>query len=216
MALNKDINRMVILILIGVFISLWVMINAGFFLQAAIIYIVMGIVSIFFAFSWNKFGRKTQPIGIDANFIQDFLIGGVIGVAYIFLGSIAPFIGAIGIPNVQSIVDTVGRFLIIVLLAPIFEEIFFRIFVLDFLDEKAVDFPFLFSAIITGILFAVFHAAAYGGSLEAAQGSFIIAALVGVLFAYERKWTNSVITPIATHMVLNLFIGFIKLSVIAR
>lgn len=157
--------------------------------------------------------KKTSSIlGIDKNFIADSFKGLLIGLVIVFLGKIFSFVGAIGIPlNLAIGLDDLGRILVIGFIAPVVEEIFFRQFVLSFFDDKLeknfnIKIPFIFSAIITGVIFAIFHLAAYGGSLSAAGGSFFSASLIGVLFAYQVKWFKSIIPSIITHMVLNLSI----------
>lgn len=150
-------------------------------------------------------------LGIDKNFIFDFFIGIIIGIVILVLGSLVGFIGVIGIPlNLAISLDDLGKFLIIVAIAPLAEEIFFRQFFLSFLHDKLKNFglnvPFFLAAIGSGIVFSLFHLAAYGNSLEAAGGSFFSAALMGVVFAYEVKIFKSVLPAIMTHLVLNLSI----------
>jgi len=155
---------------------------------------------------------KTQDIlGIDKNFIFDFFIGLLIGGVIIFLGKIFTFVGTIGIPlNLAISLSDLGRFIVIVLIAPITEEIFFRQFVLSFLDDKLENFgikvPFFFAAVGSAIVFSLFHLLSYGGSLQAAGGSFLSAALMGMVFAYEVKIFKSVLPAIMTHMALNFAI----------
>jgi len=149
--------------------------------------------------------------GIDSNFITDAIIGASVAGGLILLSFISPFISTIGIPSIsQSVSGELGRWLIVVLVASIAEEIFFREFILDFFDNKlkafGLNLPFFLAAIISSILFSLFHFVAYNSSLSAAGGSFISAALAGMVFAYSKKWTNSVITPIVAHMVLNFYI----------
>ncbi len=93
-----------------------------------------------------------MPIyGVDKNYIQDALYGLGIAVAFILAGKIFPFIGAIGIPTVAtSVAGNLGRFIIIVIVAAVSEEIFFREFLLDFFDEKlkayGLDLPYFVAA----------------------------------------------------------------------
>jgi membrane protease YdiL (CAAX protease family) len=155
--------------------------------------------------------KTEQILGIDKNFIIDSLWGIGIGILIIVLGEIFAFIGTIGIPlNLVITLDELGQFIVIVAIAPIAEEIFFRQFVLSFFDDKIENFgvkvPFFLSAILTGIIFSIFHIAAYGGSLAAAGGSFFSAAFMGVVFAYEVKVFKSVLPAILTHAVVNFAI----------
>ena len=151
-------------------------------------------------------------LGIDSNYLKDFFIGILIGILIIMLGNVFKFVGVIGIPlNLTITLDDLGKFLIIVGVAPIVEEIFFRQFVLSFFDDKIeknfkIKTPFFVASILTAIVFSLFHLSAYGGSLQGAGGSFFSAFLMGLVFAYEVKWFKSVLPSIMTHMVLNLWI----------
>ena len=162
---------------------------------------------------------STQKIlGIDRNFLADFMYGIFIGIAIIILGKIFTFVGAIGIPlNLTISLDDLGRFLIICIVAPITEEIFFRQFVLSFFDDKLENFGikvnFFFAAVFSAVIFSLFHLLAYGGSLQSAGGSFFSAALMGLVFAYEVKIFKSVLPSILTHSVINISI-LLSLSVI--
>lgn len=210
----KSRNRAALLVVGAIFTSIWVMINAGQFVTAALIYIVVGLVSVFFYRQWDSFGKKGGLVGIDKNWVVDGIIGIGAALGLIFLSTLSPFIGTIGIPNVQSLSGTIGRFLIIVIAAPIMEELLFRDFILDYFDNKLVNAPFFIAAVISSVLFALFHLVAYGDSLSAAQGSFITAGLAGLGFAYLRKFTNSNMANITAHMALNIWIGFYQLAVV--
>lgn len=151
--------------------------------------------------------EKIGLVGIDKNWIFDGFIGLVaLGVIYL-LRFLFPFFGVIGIPSLPaSLVGDLGRALIIIICAPIFEEILFREFLLDFFDNKLFDAPFFVAALISSTLFALFHLAAYNSSLQAMQGSFFTAGFMGMVFAYIRKYTNSNMGNIVLHMGLNLII----------
>ena len=158
---------------------------------------------------------ENKLVGIDKDILKDGLIGIIIGIGIIFLGKLSPAIGAIGIPNVQSIAGATAKFIIIVLLAPIFEELFFRDVVLDFFDSKVKRIiPYFLAALISSALFSIFHLFAYGESLSAVSGSFFTAFLMGMVFAYVRKFTNSNMGNITLHMVLNYWIGFGQLAIV--
>lgn len=207
-------DRAKILGVIAAFITMFVLINAREFILSAIIYLVIFVVSLQLYNQWDTFGKKGNLAGIDENWIQDAFIGLLIGGGIIGLGQIIPAIATLGIPNVQSVASEVGRFLIIVVSAPIFEELLFRDFMLDFVNKKLGNVPFFFAALITSAMFSVFHAVAYGDSLSAVSASFITAAVMGMVFSYMRLYQDSVIGPIVTHMVLNAFTAFISLAVI--
>jgi membrane protease YdiL (CAAX protease family) len=162
---------------------------------------------------WNKFGNLSDIEGLDDNWGINALIGLGFGILTIIVGHFVSFIGAIGIPSVQSIAGTVGRFLIIVPTAAIFEEVFFRDFLQDLLESKIGLNKYLTIGIVS-VAFSLFHLAAYGNSLSAAGGSFISAAIMGFVFGIVTEKRNSLASSIAYHATLNAWIGFVKLSVI--
>jgi membrane protease YdiL (CAAX protease family) len=206
-------KRISILLVFAFFLSTFVLINAQEFVMAAFIYIIMGGLSLFLYGQWGRLGKLGDLEGIDDNFVKDGLVGLFLGIGTIILGSFIGFIGAIGIPPVQSIAGTLGRFIIIVPVASIFEEVFFRDLEMDFLDSK-LKLPKWISLIIMGISFSLFHLAAYGESLRAASGSFTSAAIMGVVFGIVTEKQNSLAGSIVYHMVLNAYIGFISAAII--
>ena len=52
---RKNHNRTITILVFGMLIASWVMINANEFLLPAFLYIVLGIISVFLYFVWNKF-----------------------------------------------------------------------------------------------------------------------------------------------------------------
>lgn len=214
MSEQKDRRNRATILLVGViFLSLWVLINAGEFFTAGLIYVLMPVVSIFLYRQWEYFGRKGKLIGIDKYWGRKYLYGILTGIGLILFGEFTS-IGSIGIPNVQSVASVVGKFLIIVGIAGPSEELLFRDLMMDFFDEKFLDMPYFLAAIIINVLFAFYHLSAYGGSISATSASFYTAFLAGMLFSYERKWFNSNATNIATHQTLNFWIGYVKLAVV--
>lgn len=211
---EKSRSRASILIVGVLFATAFVLINAQEFLLSAFIYIVIAVMSLVLYKQWSGFGRSGNLVGIDKNFFQDFFVGAGLGVGTIILSNFIPTIGALGIPNVQSISGTIGRFVIIAISAPVFEEIFFRDFMLDFFDEKFRDMPFIVANVIVAVLFALYHLVAYGESLSDASGSFFTAGLMGFIFGIVRLKQNSVAGAIAFHATLNIYLGFVSLAVI--
>lgn len=53
---KKNYNRAVLVLILGIFIALWVMINANTFLTSSFLYITIGVIGIFFYWAWDKFG----------------------------------------------------------------------------------------------------------------------------------------------------------------
>lgn len=51
---RKNYNRAMIILVIGIILALWTMINANTYITASIMYIVIGIVCLFFYNFWDK------------------------------------------------------------------------------------------------------------------------------------------------------------------
>ena len=154
---------------------------------------------------------KITTVGIDKDTGKDFGIGVVVAVAFLVLGALFGIIGAIGIPLVPaSIAGDIGRWIIIVIVASIFETVFFFEFVLDFFDNKlknlGFEVPFIVASILTACGFALFHFIAYSGSLSAAGGSFISAGVIAFGWCYLRKGTKSLLPVMVSHAILNAWI----------
>lgn len=211
--INKEKTRIINVIVFGLFLLAFVAVNAQQYVAGAIAYAFVGILTIFLYNQWGTFGSRSDLEGVDDNFMKDSLIGVGLGIGTLFLGAFVPFIGAIGIPPVASIAGIVGRFIVIVPGAAIFEETFFRGVVMDFFDSKLKVNKYV-AIIITAIFFSLFHLVAYGQNLRATGGSFFSAALMGFIFGIVSEKQNSLIGSIFYHATLNAYIGFVKLAVI--
>ncbi|MBU0893871.1 MAG: CPBP family intramembrane metalloprotease [Nanoarchaeota archaeon] len=203
------------LLVLGLFLAVFVLVNAQELVWGAFIYIVIGMVSIFLYSQWGKIGSKSDLEGIGDNFFRNMFIGFGLGIGMVILGSIFSFV-AIGIPSVpQSLASTTGRFIVICILAPLFETIFFMGFFMDLLNSK-FGLPKWLSIIISGLVFSSYHLLAYSsnGSISATLGSFVSAWFMGMLFCLVTEKTHSMIPALFFHIVLNIWIGFVVLSVI--
>lgn len=155
---------------------------------------------------------KQELVGIDKDVGRDTIWGIGIGALIIFAGFLIPGIGAIGIPSLpQSLSGPTARFIVIVVLASIFETFFFFDIALSFFKDKLKKFglklPFFMVAVITSVLFSFFHLSAYG-NFATSSGAFFTAFIVGMVFSYQRQIFKSNIPGIFTHAVLNWWIGF--------
>lgn len=54
---TKEVNRAIIVLVAGLIATSWVMVNAGTLISSALIFIVLGIISIFLLFNWDKIRR---------------------------------------------------------------------------------------------------------------------------------------------------------------
>ena len=155
---------------------------------------------------------KRKIVGIDKNFGQDFLYGVLLFIVILVLNLLIPGFGVIGVPSVQSISSEIGRGIVIIGLAPIFETFFFFGIIL-FLFYDKFKLPFLVSAILSSITFMIFHISAYG-TFASASGSFITAGIMGMVFAYQTKITNSLLPATVTHALLNLYIAYLSIAIV--
>lgn len=210
---EKTKDRISILLVITSFLTIFVLVNAQQLIWGAIAYLIIAGFCLFLYSQWGNFGKISDLEGLDDNWVMNGAIGFGLGIATIIAGQFIGFIGAIGIPPVQSIAGTIGRFLIVVPIASIFEEVFFRDFLMDLLNSK-IGLNRYVSIFITACGFSVFHLAAYGDSLAAAGGSFFSAALMGFVFGLVTESRNSLASSITYHATLNSWIGFIKLNII--
>ena len=211
--MDKDSKKRVVFILIGMlFLLIYFLVNAQEYTFSFLVYIVIGTLSFLFYVNYEKIGFFKDLEGINQNWKKDSLLGIGLGVGTIILGGIFNFIGVIGIPPVQSIAGVLGRFVIIVPTASIFESVFFHDFLHDFLYSLGINK--FFALILVGLGFALFHFTVYGASLKATGGSYFSAGLMGFVFGVVTEWRNSLATTITYHGTLNTWIGFIKLNVV--
>jgi len=207
-------TRIFVLIVLVSSVLIWVLINAQQLVYAVLIYLVISAFCIFLYSQWGKFGKINDLEGLDDKWIINALLGFGFGLATIFLGKFVSFIGVIGIPaNLAVNLGAIGRFVIIVLAAPIIEEVFFRDFLQDLFQSKA-GLNKYFSIVIVAVAFSLTHLLVYGQSLQNAGGSFFSAGLMGFIFGLVTEWRNSLSASITYHLTLNLYLGFIVLAVI--
>jgi len=148
-------------------------------------------------------------VGIDSNWVFDLFLGMILAIAIFVLGRIFGIIAVIGLPSIpQSVAVTLaGVFIIKVVAASVFETVLFQDIILDFFDSK-LKLPFLVAAIISSLLFMLFHLTAYE-SVGAGASSYFLVFLWGMIFCYLRRYTNSIISVIGAHGMLNFIIEFI-------
>ena len=217
----EEHKRAIILAIIGIILSSWVMFNEQLFFTSAIMLIVFLFVSIFFyiimplIFKSKK--EKSILFGIDQNFIGDGIIGLFVGGAFYLInnfGSVTGLAIIIGIPSVPLALPEAGKFLIICVVAPIAEELFFRSHLLGLFKTailKDSNFSFHIANFIQAGCFMSFHYYAYGSSLLSMGGAFASAFIFGTLMGYLMLKTKSVLPGIVVHGMVN-FPGIQNLS----
>lgn len=105
----------------------------------------------------------------------------------------------IGIPTIALAFDTVTQILIVVFLAPILEELFFRGVLFPILRDK---FNLWIGVLGSAVTFSIFHALAYG-NIVTMSGAFIGAFVFGIIASLLDNKTNNVIPSIIMHMIVN-------------
>jgi len=150
-------------------------------------------------------------LGID-EYRKDIFIGLLFGGAVIGLNILGLF--SMALPPVASVLATnAGRFLAIVLIAPVIEESLFRGVLLALGSENTKSF--LFANGMQAAIFGLFHLAVYSGifleqfSLKGALvvgGAFISAIIFGFAAGFVAKKTNNLLPVIIGHSMINLWL----------
>lgn len=136
--------------------------------------------------------------GLRDTRLYDILAGIIAAAIFIGFTIITGF--SIGIPLYGN--TLVGKFLFAVLLAPIFEEILFRVIV-----AFLFSFNTLFMWISSALSFAVFHWYAYGASLSAANASYIGAFVFGILALIMLIYIKAnLVGSFIFHALVNLYV----------
>ena len=99
--------------------------------------------------------------------------------------------------DIVSDIHPLANFLIIVIAAPILEELLFRKWIID----RTARFGEGISVVVSGIMFGLFH-----GNL----GQTMYATAIGMLFAYIYVKTRNIRYSIILHMCLNFLGGFLS------
>lgn len=206
---KKDINKIIVLIIVTMLFLGWALVNADGFILPAFMYLVLGGLSIGGYLVFNKVGAKSYIFGIDRNMGMDFLIGIAFGVGFILLKQFN-VIGSILVPYVPaSLVQESGRIIIVVLGAMVIETAFFLGLLVPFIDEKLKDFgidpPFILALILVCLIFPIYHATAYG-QVGASMGSYISAGVFLFLSGLIMWKTKSLLPLIVSHGIINFYI----------
>lgn len=148
--------------------------------------------------------RSSLPFG-------KYIGWGILGMFMaIFSQSIAVYImELIGLPlvseNTESIIEMVEMSTLIILapaiIGPILEEIVFRKVLFGALVERL---GFFVSSLFSSIIFAIVH-------IDFTH--ILVYVFMGLIFCYLYKVTNSIITPIIAHMLMNSLVVIVQLNI---
>lgn len=142
--------------------------------------------------------------GIDQNWIVDLLIGLGAGIGYILMASASSI--SIGIPEPiipqsigNQVVNMVAGWLVVGVLAVLFEEPLFRGVIL-YLGINV--FGVIVGIVLTAVSFSMFHWQVYGESMSAA---FLGAALFSVISSIMTIVTKSILPAMIMHSAVNTY-----------
>ena len=156
-----------------------------------------------------------KHVGIPGNLKRNVLyaVAGL-GAIFITLTILTVVFLSLGFSDHQNVVDVANALplyvlLLAIVLAPISEEFFFRVFLTDkFISfSKYFNLPFSSNIGIIGssLIFGIFHFA-YGSVVEIV-GAF----LIGLILALAYKRSGSIIPSIAIHLIYNLIaVAFLR------
>ena len=203
---STDIKRILILAASAFLLSLFLYTNSGEeYGKAGIIFGGMSLFILIFFF-YKGIGRKL--IGID-NLRGDVLYGLIFGGSLIMANVLGVF--NLLLPPVAAF-SNVAKFVTIVVLASIVEELIFRGIVFNMLSNS---FSFWKAAIMQAVVFSSFHILVYSGvpleqfsttGLLAVGGSFISAAMFGFAAQIVNRKFNNHIVNILGHAVINFWL----------
>ena len=213
MATNlKATQRMRILLVGLLFVVTFFLVNAQQYAFAFLIYLVMGILSVFFYTFWSKISSAGDLEGISDNWLKNSLIGFGLAIATILAGNFIPVIGTIGFPQISaSVVGEIGKWFVIVIFASVFESVFLVDGLTDFFQSK-LGLNKWFSLILMASSSSIFHLTAY--VLSGAGGSFLSAGIMFFLFGMLSEYQNDLSGIIVWHSLLNYYLAYLRFSVV--
>jgi len=176
----------------------------------------------YFGFLFSSF--KDQMIGIEfkgERFTRALIWGVSIGALFVFLTSRVPGF-SLGLPVLPSAISNTITIFIIVIVAPIAEELFFRGYLIGLLrSTKIGKRNVLFVIIVQAVIFAAAHVGAYIfmiyaypsfvaglSAIQANIGSFIAAGTFGLVAGafVVRKRIQNLVFSIILHMIINFWV----------
>ena len=207
----KETQRIRILLVGLLFVLTFFLVNAQQYAYAFLIYLVLGVLSIFFYTYWSKISNVGDLEGIGNNWVRNSFIGLGLAVATIVIGNFVSFVGVIGFPQISaSVVGEIGRWFVVVIFASIFESVFLVNFLTDFFNSKLGLNKWLSLILMAGAS-SIFHLTAYGLS---ASGSFLSAFIMFFLFGMLSEYQNDLSGIIVWHSSLNWWLAYLRYSIV--
>jgi len=148
------------------------------------------------------------PFGVEEP-VRNSVIGGIVGGAFMMsrriigISMVNP-----AVPFAGFLATTIGQWLVVGLLAPISEELFFRCILLSLLVVMGMNF--WAANLIQAGAFSLYHTIAYASEISLAAyitmgGAFLAAFAAGLLFGWLAK-RFGLAASIAAHAVINTVI----------
>ena len=164
----------------------------------------LGFFSLAMYFLWKKDLKTTlKSLGIPGDMKKNvlYIMAGFVAifVTLFILGYILTYLGLNDQENIMDIVNMLPLYLLVmaVVFAPIGEELLFRAVLIN--KIKKYTGSTIAAIILAAAIFAMLHLS-YGSVVEIA-GAFSIAVILGIVYVKSE----SIIPPIAIHMIFNLF-----------
>jgi len=194
--LKYEYKNVVILSILNLIPTGFLAINYDF--SVGMIYFGFSLAGVILYSLWDSFDIG-DAIGID-NLNKDILLGVVVGAIFAFSAVTNPAF-SIGLPKSFLALDTSNefKFILVGLVAPITEEIFFRGIILSVI--KSITSNNVVSMISSAILFSVYHYNAYGVAMSA---SYISAGVFGLLAAFLAFNTKNIMPSVIMHSMANI------------
>ncbi len=224
--IREEVRRLLVLGALTLPFSLFIAINVN--LQAGLIFASLtigGMFLILFRDQLIKPGVTVRIEGIESTqkSIPDVIAAIVVVGAFIAFSTLSEgftiFVPVI--PQSQfagTLLAAAGQGLVIVILAPLSEELFFRSALKSVVLEGALGLSQGVANIVQAIAFSGFHIVAYAGVLSGAaiigqSGAFLTATIMGFSFAVLTDSRKNLLPAIVAHSLFNLFV-FTTLAVV--
>lgn len=199
---SKGINLMLSILGFIAVIDGFLLAN-GFFQSGAVYLGISLLGGALIYFLVNRIRKRLSVYGVGRDYIADISWGVLAGFAIILL---QPVFGlSLGIPLENLALS--AQWIIVVFIAPIAEEVLFRVGLYNILTISFNIAP-LISNVIQALFFSFYHIQVYANEISASailsvQSAFIAAFIAGILFEYIYLWRKSFLAPVGAHMAYN-------------
>jgi len=164
-------------------------------------FILLGLAIMYLVFK----SGTSNLIGVGDKVKANVLFGFGFGAGFIFLNVLSPAI-SIGFPTIpQALGGAFFTFFIVALTAPIVEEFFFRLAMLNYLQSNLKLKP-VFAVPAQALVFAIYHVTAYQSSLASAGGAFFGAFIFGCVAGGIANYKKSIIPGTVMHSMFNAWL----------